>query len=591
MRALLFLLLLSVTFPALAQQTASQRLERLAAEAQARAFDLYPFGETMGKGAGPHQDKVELTFSDPHRERQRVYNRWILQELAGIPASELDTSEKLTHALLARRARDSLEWLSYPFHQHDMLIQMDGGLGTTLFKLIARQPLRNEADYRAWLTRAAGLARYIDGVADVLRAGAEAGITTPRVIVESSLKQLDALAPQDIEQSALWKPVASFPASIPEARRQEIAAEYREILTTSVMPALRRLTSYVRSDYLPHARTTDGFSALPEGHAMYRIAVRYETSTDMTPDEIHALGLKEVARVQSLLVDAGRRAGFTGPVSELQSWIASNPRNYPFTSGEQVLDYLRSINARIVPQLPQLFTRFPKARFEIQLTEPELAPTAAAQYSSPSDDGTRPGIFKIPVVDPRKQSVFGLAALLAHEGMPGHHFDVGIRLENPVPEFRRRMWVNAFGEGWALYAESLGERLGIYDDPLELMGRYHFELFRACRLVIDTGLHLKGWTRVRAIDYFMNECGQSRGGATVEVLRYMVWPGQALGYKIGELTIRDIRNKAEQRLGSRFDIRAFHDAVLAEGALPLAILRARMDEWIDERARKSDGAR
>ena len=301
----------------------------------------------------------------------------------------------------------------------------------------------------------------------------------------------------------------------------------------------------------------------------------------LSAEEIHALGLKEVERIRPLLMNAGRHAGFTGPVGEMQKWIAANPRNFPFTSGEQVLEYLRALHARIVPQLPQLCTRFPKAPFEIQLTEPELAATASAQWNPPSDDGTRPGIFKIPVLDPRNRSVFGLAALLAHEGMPGHHFDGGLRLENPVPEFRRRMWVNAFGEGWGLYAESLGDRLGIYDDPLQLMGRYYFELWRACRLVIDTGLHSKDWTRFQAIDYFVNECGASQGEATVEVLRYMVWPGQALGYKIGELTIRDIRTKAEQRLGVRFDIRAFHDAVLAEGHLPMSMLRTRMDAWIE----------
>ena len=585
MRALLLLLLAFVSFGAQAQPSASQRLETLAAEAQERAYDLFPFGETMGKGAGSRQDKVELTFTAGHRERQRAHHRWILEQLAGIPVAGLNASERLTHALLERRSRESLEWLAFPLHQHYILIQMDGGLATTLIKLLARQPFRNEADYRAWLGRAAGLPKYVDGVVDVLREGAASGLTVPRVIVEQSLKQLDALTTEKIEQSTFWKPVATFPASIANERRQPIEAEYRKLLTSGVFPALRRLTSYIRNDYLPRARTTDGFSALPQGDAIYRLAVRLETSTDMTVDAVHALGLREVARVQPLLIEAARRAGFTGPLAELQQWIAGNPRNYPFTSGEQVLEYLRAIHARIVPQLPQLFTRFPKARFEIQLTEPELAATAAAQWNAPSDDGSRPGIFKIPVTDARKQSVHNLAALLAHEGMPGHHFDGGIRLENPVPEFRRRMWVNAFGEGWALYAESLGEQLGIYDDPLQLMGRYHFELYRACRLVIDTGLHAKGWTRARAIDYFMNECGLTRNWATVDVLRYMVWPGQALGYKIGELTIRDIREQAVQRLGSRFDIRAFHDAVLAEGHLPMDMLRARMDAWIESQMR------
>ena len=580
MRLIVFLLLLIVGVESVAQQTAAQRIERLAAEARERSLDLFPFGETMGKGAGPRQDRVELTFSSEHRERQRAHNRWILQELADIPGTELNASERLTYELLKRGAREGLEWLNFPLHQHYVLIQMDGGLATTLIKLVGRQPFRNESDYRAWLTRAARLPKYIDGVGDVLREGMASGMTIPRVIVEQSLRQLDALTPEDMEQSAFWKPVANFPDSVTDERRQAIEAEYRKLLATSVFPALRRLTSYVRSDYLPHARTSDGFSALPQGEAIYRLAVRLETSTDMTPAEIHALGLREVARVQALLVSAGRPLGFSGPIAELQQWLAASPQNFPFTSGEQVLEYLRAIHARIVPQLPKLFTRFPKARFEIQLTEPELAATAAAQWSAPSDDGSRPGIFRIPVPDPRRQSIFGLAALLAHEGMPGHHFDGGIRLENSLPEFRRRFYVNAFGEGWGLYAESLGEQLGIYDDPLQLMGRYHFELYRACRLVIDTGLHSKGWTRVQAIDYFVNECGMTRTAATVEVLRYMVWPGQALGYKIGELTIRDIRKTAEQRLGSRFDVRTFHDAVLAEGHLPLDMLRARMDQWI-----------
>ena len=338
MRPLIFLLLLSVSVPALAEQTASQRLERLVAEAQERAFDLYPFGETMGKGAGPRQDKVELTFSDEHRERQRVHNRWILQELAAIGANELNTSEKLTAPCWnAARARAwsgfRIRFISIPSSSRWMAAS--GRRSSSSSRASPCAMNRTITPGSPW----ARLARYIDGVADVLRAGAAAGITTPRVIVENSLKQLDALAPDDIEQSALWKPITAFPASIPETQRQAIEAEFRETLSKSVMPALRRLTSYVRSNYLPRARTTDGFSALPHGDAMYRLAVRHETTTDMTPDEIHALGLKEVARVQSLLANAGRRAGFTGPLAALQSWIASNPRNYPFTSGEQVLEY------------------------------------------------------------------------------------------------------------------------------------------------------------------------------------------------------------------------------------------------------------
>ena len=319
---------------------------------------------------------------------------------------------------------------------------------------------------------------------------------------------------------------------------------------------------------------------------MYRLAVKSGTTTDMTPEEIHALGLKEVGRIQRSLLAAGERAGFPGPVSDLRRWLRSNPQNYPFTSSDQVIEYLNQLHARIVPQLPRLFGRLPRARFEIRLTDPAIAASAPAQWYPPSDDGTRPGVFAMPVLDPRRQSTFGLASLLLHEGMPGHHFDGGIKLENKLPGFRRRMWINAFGEGWGLYAEYLGHDLGLYDEPLALMGRYGYELWRAGRLVVDTGLHAKGWTRAQAIRYMVDECGLSEEGATAEVLRYMAWPGQALGYKIGELTILDLRAQAERRLGPRFDIRAFHDAILGEGHLPLGMLKERIEAWTQTQERK-----
>ncbi len=312
--------------------------------------------------------------------------------------------------------------------------------------------------------------------------------------------------------------------------------------------------------------------------------MRNQTTTELTPEAIHELGLKEVARIAPRLLAAGKAAGFEGRMPELQKWIRANPANYPFKTAEDVIAYLYEIHRRVVPHLPRLFGRMPKAPFEIRLHAPELAASLPAQWQPPTDDGTRPGIFMMPVVNARTQSTFGLAALLAHEGMPGHHFDGGIKLENKVPDFRRRMWVTAFGEGWALYAESLGHELGLYDEPLALMGRYSFELFRACRLVVDTGLHAKGWTRQQAIRYLVDECGSAEGGATTEVLRYMAWPGQALGYKIGELTILDIRREAEQRLGTRFDIRAFHDTFLAEGHMPLGLARERMRAWMEREA-------
>jgi len=574
-------LLLALIAPALCgAQTASERLERLAAEQTERSLDLFPVGEMFGRGAGPRQDRVELTLSDEHRERQRGFHRWLLKELESIQRPELGSSEKLTHDLLAWRAATSLEWLSTPAHQHTAFIHLNGGIAFGLVQLVNRQPMRTEADYRAWFRRLQRYVAFIDDVGRVMREGAAAGVTTPRVIAERTLAQLDALAPVDMTKSSLWRPMTSFPASIDVAARASLEAEYRKLLAREVFPAIRRLSAYARDDYIPKARTSDGFGALPGGDRMYRLAARYETTTDLTPDDIHELGLKEVRRIQASYLAAAEKAGLKGSIGDVGRALRDDPKLYPFKTGEQVIEHLKRLHARTVPQLPKLFGRMPKAAFEIRLTDPAIAATTPPQYHWPTDDG-RPGVFYMPVPDPRRVSAAKLPALLAHEGMPGHHFEVGFKVENKVPEFRRRLGINAYSEGWALYAESLGHELGLYDNPLDLLGRYSWELLRAGRLVADTGLHEKGWPREKAIRYLVDECGSTEDDAGVEVLRYMVWPGQALAYKIGELTLLDLRAKAGARLGGRFDVRAFHAAVLAEGDLPLSMLRRRVEDWID----------
>lgn len=577
-----------------AQGTASQRLERLAAQAHERVLDLFPVSEVFSRGAGPRQDRLELTFTSEHRARQAAHQRWVLGELARIPVGELDPSEQISHRLLAYRAERWLDALQYPFPQHYLLIHLNGGVGYNLVLLTDRQPLRNESDYQAWSRRLQRYPAFLDGVANVLREGIQGGLTLPRPIVERSLAQLEALAPDErsieqsaraIEKSALWGPMTRFPASMDTQERSRVESAYRHQLLGQMFPAIRRLAAFVRDEYLPKARASDGLGAVPRGEAMYRLEVRNGTTTDLDPVAIHELGLREVERIRQRLLAAGKQAGFPGPVSDLGRWLRSKPELYPFTTGDQVIAHLNSIHARIVPQLPRLFGRLPRTRLEIRMTDPAIAATTPPQWHPPADDGSRPGIFAMPVVNARRVSTFTLASLLAHEGMPGHHMDGALRIEGRLPEFRRHGGFNAYGEGWALYAESLGRDLGLYDEPVALMGRYLDELHRAGRLVVDTGLHARGWTRAQAVRYMVDECGSSEGGANAEVIRYMAWPGQALGYKIGELAIRDIRAKAEQRLGPRFDIRAFHDAILEEGHLPLSMLRARMESWIETQVR------
>jgi uncharacterized protein (DUF885 family) len=440
-----------------------------------------------------------------------------------------------------------------------------------LVQVANHQPLRSEADYRAWFRRLGRYPAFLADVERVMREGMASGNTTPRVVVERTAAQLEALAPAEMEKSALWKPAAQF----------GLEQEYRTLLAAEVFPALRRLAAFARNEYLPRARTSDGYGALPGGERMYRHAVKSATTSDLTPDEIHRRGLAEVKRIQASFLDALRKAGYDGPIGGVHRWLVANPRNYPFGSADEVIAHLNALHARIVAQMPRLFGRMPKARFEIRLADPAIAGSVPAQYWWPSDDG-RPGIFYMPVVNPRRVSTFALAALLAHEGMPGHHME-SLKLELQAPEFRRRLALNAFSEGWALYAESLGHELGLYPEPLDLAGRYSMELFRAGRLVVDTGLHAKGWTREQAVRYLVDECASTEAGAANEVLRYMVWPGQALAYKLGELTILELRAKAERALGPRFDLRAFHDAILEEGNLPLALLEQRMDAWIRQK--------
>jgi uncharacterized protein (DUF885 family) len=571
-----------------AADTASERLARLAASTFETRLDLDPVTETVFRGAGPRQAKLEIEFSEGHRARERKAHEHTLAELKKIPVKNLGETERFTWRLLEYDARTQLEGLSYPLPLIGLMGQSWGGIPNQLVWLVSIQPFRNADDYRLWFERIRRYPALLAEARKVAEAGRKAGLTTPAVLVRGALTQWQGIVPADgdVTRSTLWKPIRQMPATLGAEDRERIEREYRAILGDEILPAMRAFVAYARDEYLPNARTTDGLGALPGGERMYRFLVRRHTTTDLAPDAIHELGLKEVSRIQRQLIMVASGAGFRGEMKDFGGWIGSRPENFPFRTADEILAYLRDINeTRIVPALPKLFSHVPKARFEIALTEPELAASSSATYMRPSADGTRPGVFRIPVVDPTRTALYGLRSLLAHEGMPGHHFDHGFAAELDVPEFRRGFRTVAFGEGWGLYAEGLGHEMNLYDEPLSLMGRYAAEVFRAARLVVDTGLHSKGWTRERAIRYLMEEAGSTAAGATSEVQRYMANPGQALGYKVGELTILELRASAERRLGERFDIREFHDAVLSQGHLPMAMLRERIDAWSIEKRR------
>ena len=578
------LLAASLALPAFGQPAAA-RLEALAHEALEGEHDLYPAFETYRVGAGPRQGKMEDWYSAAHRERERAFRRDILARARAIPVAGLDETQAITRALLVEDSQRELARLDIPFLEHAILTQTAYGLAPQTIFLVSLQPLRDEADYEAWMSRLARFPSLLSSARTVLQRGLATGVVTPAVLVRAAIRQWEALAPEDPVTSTLWNPIGKFPASLDDKARARIEKKYRALLEAEVLPAMRAFTAFARDTYLPRARASDGLGAVPGGDRMYRVLARQHTTTELTPDEIHELGLAEVRRIQTQLLIVAQRSGFKGEMRDLGSWLESRTENYPFATPDDVLRHLREMHeTRIMPHVHKLFRRVPKAALEIRLVEPELAATASASYSRPPADGSRPGVFRIPVLDARKTALHRMRSLLAHEAVPGHHFEIALADELDVPAFRRYYRTVAFGEGWALYAESLGHAIDLYDEPLSLMGRYLGELFRAARLVVDTGLHAKGWTRERAIRYMMEEGGSAEQQATSEVQRYMANPGQALGYKVGELTITDLRMQAERRLGERFDVKEFHEVLLGQGHMPLSMLRTRIGAWIEARA-------
>ena len=569
-----------ITAPAFGEE-AARRLHALADQMVEREFDLAPALETHAEGHGPRVSRAIADLSPDVDRRYRALYRDVLGKLDSIPASELGERDRINKALLERYARAELERNDFPMLRAvAQATPIRNPVGLLIRVGASSQPLESEADFEAWLARVEASSTTMDQAIALLRAAAENGWTAPRSLVESTLRQVEPVAAKPAREGPFWDAVAKYPAGAAAEKRADFEKRYAGALDGKLLPAIGRYARFLREDYLTRARTTAGIGELPRGDRAYRARIRNYTTLDLKPDEIHALGLREVARIRPKLLEVARSLGFAGEMRDLAQWTMSNPANYPFKTGEDVLDYLRRAHARVEPELPKLFRKLPRAGFDIRLTPAAVAASASATYSRPSPDGRRPGIFHVPVVDPPKYAAFGLKALLMHEGMPGHHLDIARMVELDLPRFRKVHSLTVYSEGWGLYAESLGQELGVYDDPWALLGRYSAELHRAARLVVDTGLHAKGWSREQAIRYLVEERGQVERSATVAIERYMSEPGQALAYKLGEIEIQKLRAEAQRELGPRFDLRDFHEAVLGEGALTIDLLRARVREWI-----------
>lgn len=571
---------------AFAQQRSSDPASALAAladqyyEAQARFDPVY--SATL---VGDNRFDAELPIGIAPAERDKRFAMYarVQKQLEAIPRSRLSEEDALTYDMLALDVRTRLGFRR--FKDHLLPMQQMDSIPLQLATFAggqAEQPLKTVPQYEAFLHRIERLPAWTDQAIANMREGMRIGVVQPRPVVTAVIAQLRALGRQDVAANPFGAPIANMPSSFSTEDRTRLAKAYAGAVTQDIAPAMRRLEAFLEKDYLVASRESVGWSALPDGAAWYRQWVRSQTTLDLSPDEIGKIGEIEVQRIQLELSKVGLRLGFDGTPGRLLAWIRTDKQFLPFRSETEILDRYRAINARIEARLPKLFLRAPKATLDI-LPEPELTrATASDHYSLPAEDGSRPGVFWAVIDDPATYQATKMTALFLHEGQPGHHFQMALQQEMHLPQFRKRAWINAYGEGWALYAESLGTEIGLYDDPVAYAGELQLEIFRAARLVVDIGLHAQGWSRQKAVAYLMETVGFSEAQSMNQVDRYLAWPGQALGYKLGSLKIQELRERAQKELGLRFDISAFHDAVLSQGALPLSLLESRIEQWIQK---------
>jgi len=530
-------------------------------------------------GDNRYNDLLYIDFTDERRQEARAFDRKYLTALSKFNRSKLNAQDKIDYDVLKFELESELDGLSHntnlmPFSQIDAvpnaMVLLGNGKGA--------QPFKTVKDYENWIKRASVFPAWADSAIVYFNRGVQQKMILPKALVVKMIPQLNAHVISDVQKSVFYGPVNMFPADISEADKKRLTDAYTSLISQQLVPAYRRLRDYLQNEYLPEARTTSGYSALPNGDEMYATAIRVFTTTHMSADQVFNLGLREVARIRSEMEKVKTQLGFTGDMKSFFSYVSTSDKFYPYKTAEEILNYYRNILPKIQPKLSTMFNHVPKTTFEVRQVEAFRAATASASYSIGSLENNRPGIFYVPIVDATRTQV--RESLFLHEAIPGHHYQISLQRENQqLSKFRQSSNNAAYAEGWGLYAESLGGELGMYTDPVQHMQALGDEMHRAVRLVVDAGLHAKGWTREQAIQYSLENEPIEEQRATSEVERYMAKPGQALTYKIGELKIKEMRKRYTKQLGKDFNLAAFHDAILMDGGLPLEVLERKMDAW------------
>ena len=564
------------------------QLEPLLQQYSKEYYALNPLEATQA-GINDYNNQIEITISEEYIRNAKALNQKYLDTLriinkAGLTAQELLSIDVLTYKL--KSEKEILNNLLGFYRPVDQFVFSFPTRFATLGSGAGFVPFNTEQDYRNFISRMKGFQIWVDQAIANMQKGIELHNTNPGAAMEKVPPQLKPLFEGTTQENVFYKPLLKLPGNLDSTAAVRLKKDYSDAIENIIKPAYKKLHDYIVTDYIPKARKTSGLLDNSKGKKEYELWLKYYTTTNITAEQIFNLGLSEVSRIRKEMDSVKTQVGFKGDLKSFFEYVKTDSKFFPFKTEEEVLDRFRSFQDKMSPQLNILFNLTPKAKFEVRATEKFRAAGANAQYMKPSRDGTRPGIFYEVVRDPAKYNYFMMASLFMHEAIPGHHYQVAVQQEAAIPEFRKVYWTSAFGEGWALYAESLGNELGMYTDPYQYLGRLNSEIERAVRLVVDAGIHYKGWSREKAIAYVLENQPVSSIEAEQRIERYMVTAAQAVSYKVGELKIIELRERAKNKLGNKFDIKEFHDEILKDGCLPLIILETKINTWIESKAVK-----
>ncbi|WP_426803069.1 DUF885 domain-containing protein [Xanthomonas campestris] len=562
-------------------QSKAQQLTLLYDQYWDASLKLNPLQATF-QGESRYNDQLPNFLSPAFRQQSHDFTTLWLAKVEAIGPDGLSGQDLLSYQIFVRDARSALAAEQFPswmlpinqfYNIASIAVVMGSGTGA--------QPFNTVKDYDNWSRRALGIPDLFDQAITNMRAGIQAGVVQPKALMEKVLPQLDAIIARSAEESLFWGPIRNLPADMPEADKQRITAEYKRMIEFRIMPAYRALRGFIATEYLPACRDTAGLAALPNGAAWYAYDVRQSTTSDLTPAQIHQTGLDELARLQGEIQNVAKQVKFRGNLPKFYKFMQTDKR-FVFRSESELLDAYRGLQSRVQAAVPRLFATQGIPALDVRPVEPQRAQAAASgSYMRPNPHDNTPGIFYVNTSNLPARPRWEGESLFLHEGVPGHHYQLGLQQQlTDLPKFRRFGGETAFIEGWGLYAESLGRELGLYQDPYNYYGYLQNALLRSIRLVVDTGLHSQGWTRAQAIDYMLQNSAVTREDAEAEVDRYLAIPGQALAYKVGEMKISQLREQAQRELGPRFDVRAFHTEVLKDGSVPLEILQDKVQRWI-----------